>query len=148
ELLDRQPDTAFLRLDREDLGANLIAHLQHVRRLLDAVISDFADVDQAFDAFFKLNKRAEVGQLGHAAVHGLALAVTRLDRIPRIAFELFDAQGELLLSLVDAEHDRFDLVALLELLGRVSKLLGPRDIADVDQAVDAHADVDEDAEVS
>ncbi len=46
-----------------------------------------------------------------------------------------------------AEHDRLDVVALLVELGGVLELLGPVQVGDVHQAVDALVDADEDAEV-
>src|SRR5262249_31491826 len=116
-------------------------------RLLDPVVSDLADVDQAFDAFFDLNERTKVGELGHAAIDRLALAIAGFDGFPRIAFELLDAERELLVGFVNAEDDSTDLVRFLEPLGRMPELLGPCDVADVDEAVDADADIDEHAEI-
>ena len=69
------------------------------------------------------------------------------DVVPGVRLELLDAQGELLVLLVDLQHDGLDLVALLEHLARVLDLLGPGDVGDVHQAVDALLDLDEDAEV-
>src|SRR6185295_2103178 len=73
ELLDGEADPALLRLDREDLSADLVAHLENVRGLLDSVVSDLADVDEAFHTVFDLSKRTEVGELGDHAVDSLAL---------------------------------------------------------------------------
>jgi hypothetical protein len=50
-------------------------------------------------------------------------------------------------SLVDLEHDALDGVALLQDLVGVRDLLGPRHVADVEQAVDARLDLDERAVV-
>ena len=63
------------------------------------------------------------------------------------ALVLLDAQAEALVLDVDVEHHRLDHVALLELLARVLDALGPGDVGDVHQAVDALLDADEDAEV-
>ena len=71
------------------------------------------------------------------------------DAIPRIGHQLLDAERDLgLLAVeVDVEDDRLDLVALLIELRRVLDPLGPREVGDVHQAVDALLDLDEDAEV-
>ena len=48
---------------------------------------------------------------------------------------------------VDAEHFGFDDIALLKELGRMFDLLGPVQIGDMHQSVDAFFDADKNAEV-
>ena len=57
--------------------------------------------------------------------------------VPRIGFELADAEGNFLLLAVDAQHDRFDFLVLLEHVARFGDALGPGKFGDVDQAFDA-----------
>jgi hypothetical protein len=66
------------------------------------------------------------------------------------ANQLLDAERDLRLLAVagvDVEQHGLDLVALLEELRRVLDALGPRHVADVDEAVDAFLDLHEDTEV-
>ena len=58
---------------------------------------------------------------------------------------LLHAQGDLLLVLVDAQDDDFDLVADVDQLARVVDPLGPGHLGDVDQALDALFELDEGA---
>jgi hypothetical protein len=64
---------------------------------------------------------------------------------PRVVPQLLDAEGDLLLVVVDREDDRLDVVALVVEVARVVDPHGPREIALVDHAVDALFDADEDA---
>ena len=51
----------FSRIDFEHLRLHHLAHLQHVLRMIDALLgADVADVDHALDAFGKLHERAEL----------------------------------------------------------------------------------------
>ena len=65
--------------------------------------------------------------------------------LPRIVVELFDAEADALVGLVDLEDHGLDFVALLEHFGRVIDLARPGDVGDVDHAVDAFLQFDEGA---
>src|SRR6185436_17047164 len=112
--------------------------------------ADLGDVDQALDALLELDERAEVEHLEDLAVDDLAGRVVVRDAVPWIGDQLLDAERDLRLVAVagiDVEQHGLDLVTLLEQLARVLDPLGPRHVADVDQAVDAFLDLDEDPEV-
>ncbi len=65
---------------------------------------------------------------------------------PGIAPELFDAQSDAVQGAVDGKDNGFHfLVFLEEFLGMIDAL-GPADVRDVDQSVDAFLDLDESAE--
>jgi hypothetical protein len=66
---------------------------------------------------------------------------------PGIFLELLDAKRHALLLLIDGEDDRADDVALLHDLARVSDLLRPGHVGDVQEPVDALLDLDEGAVV-
>src|SRR5215831_4439650 len=148
--LDRQADLPLHRIDGDDLDLGVLARLEESPRILDALVGDLGDVHQTLDALLQLDEGAEVEDLEDLAVDDLADRVVVGDPIPRVGDELLDPEADLgLLAVlrVDVEHDRLDLVALLVHLRRVLDALRPRHIADVDQAVDALLDLDEDAEV-
>ena len=117
-------------------------------RVLDLLVGEFRDVQQAFEAVFQADEDAEVGDLRDLALHELAglVAVRDVGR-PRIFVELLQAQGDAAAFLVDRQHLALDLLALLEHFARVADLAGPRHVADVQQAVDAFFDLDEGAVV-
>ena len=60
-----------------------------------------------------------------------------LDLVPRIGLELAQAERNLLLLLVDAEHDGFDFLAHGEDVGRTHDALRPGQLGNVDEAFDA-----------
>ena len=68
-----------------------------------------------------------------------------LDDVPRIGFELANAERNLLLLFVDAEDNGFDLLALSEHIGRAGDSLGPRKFRNVDQSFDAFLNLDKSA---
>src|SRR5260221_3636076 len=138
---------ALVRVHVDDLHVQLVAFLDHVARVLDALVAQLADVHQALDAGLDLHEGAEVGNLGDLALHAAADRVLGRQFRPWIRMELLDAEAEPLVLDVDVEHHRLDLVALLEEVAGVLDALGPRDVGDVHQAVDALLHADEDAEV-
>ena len=131
----------------DDLGLDVHALLEQLGRALDLLAADLGHVDQALDALLDLDEQAEVGDVGHQAGDEGAHGVLARHLQPRIFGELLDAEGELLVLLVDSEHLGLDDVADLEDLARVADLLGPADVGHVDQAVDALLDADEHAEL-
>jgi hypothetical protein len=108
--------------------------------IFDALDGDLGDVDQALDAVFDLGEGAEVGELGDLGVGDGARGVALGERLPRVGGQLLDAEAEALVLDVDVEDDGLDLVALLVDLGGVADLLGPGEVGDVDEAVDALLD--------
>ena len=69
------------------------------------------DVDHAVDAFFEFDEGAVGGEVADLAFDLVADQVADFDLVPRVGLELADAEGDLLLLLVDAEHDGFDFLA-------------------------------------
>ena len=66
-----------------------------------------------------------------------------LGLVPRVGFELAQAEGDLLLLAVDAEDDGLDLLVRLEHVGRFGDALGPGQFGDMDQPFDAGFEFDE-----
>ena len=75
------------------------------------------DVNHAVDALFEFDKRAVGRQIANLAAHVRANGIVVDCHFPRIFFELAQAEGNLLLFLVDVEDNRLDFVADLENLG-------------------------------
>jgi hypothetical protein len=105
-------------------------------------------VQQTLEVLLELDEDAEVGDLGDGAADDHAGLVVLGDGVePGVLGELLEAQGDPLLLAVHVDNDALDLVALLEQLVGVGDLLGPGDIGDVEEAVDAGLDLDERAVV-
>ena len=68
--LARQPDA--IAFDRQHFHQNLIAFLQLVANIFNAMFRDFADVQQTIGAGDDLDKRAEVSQPRDSAEIGLS----------------------------------------------------------------------------
>jgi hypothetical protein len=100
------------------------------------IFAQLRDVDEAIDVVLQLHEGAEARQLGHLAGDEIADLVFLVDVLPRIVAQLFDAEADSLVGLVDVDHFGFDFVVLFEDLHRVIDLAGPAQVGDVDHAVD------------
>src|SRR5262245_22022814 len=147
QCLDAERDLAIARIDRGHLGLDLLVGGEHRLRLVDALGAELRHVDQPLDALLDLHEDAKVGDAGDLAAHARAERIALVHALPRVLGELLDAERDAFVVDVDAEHDRFHLVALLEQLGGMAHLFGPVQIGDVHQPVDALLDADEDPEV-
>ena len=74
---------------------------------------------------------------------GAADRVAVGDAVPGIFLGLLDAQRDLLLLLVDAQHDDFDFFFGLDQFAGMADPAGPRHFADVDQSLDPFLQLDE-----
>src|SRR5882762_419081 len=105
-------------------------------------------MDEAFDSFLNLDEHTEVRNRADLAVYSRVERIALRYRVPRIGAELLHAEAHALVLDVDTQHDRLELVALLDHFRRMPNFLRPRQIRDVHQAVDARFDFDEHAEIS
>ena len=101
---------------------------------------------QRFDAGLELDEGAEVGDARDAAGPHLADGVGRRRRRPRIVLQLLQAERDLLRGLVDPQHLDGDLIADGDHLAGAGEAR-PAHLGDVEQALDAAAEIDEGAEV-
>jgi len=69
------------------------------------------------------------------------------EALPNIGLKLLDAEGEAAVLRLNAENDCLDLFTLLDDLRRMLDALGPAEVGDVNQAVDAVFNFDEGAKV-
>ncbi len=73
QTLAAERDTIGLTVQRQHVHFDFFADLEHVTRVIDAVPSQLADVDQTVRAT-QINKRAEVAQAGNGAGYHIAFA--------------------------------------------------------------------------
>ena len=72
DALDAQREPAALLVDLEDLHPDLVAGLDDLARVLDVVLGELGDVDEALDAGEDLDERAEGDDLGDLALELVA----------------------------------------------------------------------------
>src|SRR6185437_5357614 len=102
-------------------------------------------MDQAFNTFLDFDEYAKIGDRTHRAVHPGIKRITLGDRIPWVGRSLLDAEADTFLLNLDSQHDGFDFVALLIEFRWMPHFLGPRQIGDMDQAVNARFNFDKHA---
>src|SRR4029079_13979399 len=105
------------------------------------------DVDQAIDILFDFDERAELGQIADLALDARADGILLGQLVPRVGFNLLEAQRDATRRGIDAEHHRIDAVADVENLRRMLDAFAPRHLRYVDQAFDARFQLDERAVV-
>ena len=138
ELLDADGDALVGLVDFQHDGFDFVALLEDFGRMIDlARPGNVRDVNHAVQAFFQLDEGAVAGEVANLAFDLGAGRIFLLGLVPRIGFELAQAEGDFLLFAVDAEHDRFDFLVRLEHVGRLGDALGPGKFGDVNQAFDA-----------
>src|SRR5690606_7610042 len=71
-LLQAEPEAMALRVEADDPQLDLLALLDDVAGVGDALVGQLADVDQSLEALLDANERAEVDELGDRAVDDVA----------------------------------------------------------------------------
>ena len=80
--------------------------------MLDALgPGNIRNMHQPVNAVFDLDECPEVGQVTHAPFDARADRVTLRQRLPRIGFDLLDAETDSPIVRIHFEHLRFDLLA-------------------------------------
>ena len=145
DALQREREPAPLAVDLDDLDVDRLALRDDLARVLDVMLGELGDVDEALDAREDLDERAEGDDLRDAALDDVVLVVALEHLLPGVVLGLLEAQRDALAVAVDVEHLDLHRLADLEDLGRVVDVR-PGKLGDVDQAVHA-VEVDEGAEV-
>ena len=146
EVLHRQRKPLAALVDIGDDRLDFLVFLQNVLRMLDLLgPRDIRNMDKPVDAFFKLDKRAKVGDVSHAAVNLATDRIAEIDRVPRIVLELLHAEADAFFDRVDAEHLHLDLLALMEQALRALRTARPRDLRNMNEALDAGFELDKNA---
>ena len=135
-----------MRIDAAHLDEHLLLVGVEVGPITLRVV-ELRHVHESLDALLDLDEDAEVGPADHCSLDDLTKEVARLNREPWVIGKLLDAEAEALVVPVDVEDAGFDFVALVVHLARVLDSLTPREVRDVDKAVDSFLDSDEDTEV-
>src|SRR6478735_6167087 len=92
--LDRQLHQAALAIGADDLGLDLVADLQALAGVLDALVGDVARSDIALDAAFEFNGRTLGVDFLHRALDDRPTGIRRDELAHRVLFHLLDAQAD------------------------------------------------------
>ncbi len=132
------------RVEADDLELERLTLVNDVARMRDALVAQFADVDQAFQPVANAYECAEVHELGDRPVDHVADVEISDRRVPRIRLQSSNGQADSTALVVDVDDLGLNLLAnLVAGLGVVD--LVPRQLALVHEAVDP-TEVDEDPE--
>ncbi len=135
--LDGETNAALGLIDLDDAGFHFLADLEGVLDFFDTLFADLRDVDEAVDVVLELHEGTKVGDFRDGALDEIADLEATVDFLPGIVLELFDAEADALVDLVDVDDDGFEFVALFEGFARVVDLAGPGKVGHVNHAVDA-----------
>src|SRR5690606_17476149 len=141
--LAREAGTLLDRVDVEDDRGDLVTLVEVLGDVFDVIVAQFADVNEALDAFFDLHEHAEVGDARDGAGDFGAWRVPVGQAAPRVGLRLAQAERDALLLRVDLEDHRVDGIAFVDDLLGVTHALGPAHLADVNEAFEAGFDLDE-----
>ena len=143
-LLAGEANLAFSAVNSQHTNFDFVANFDNFFWAFHFVVGQFADVQQAFQAWFQLDEYAEVGELGDFALDGVARFVAIWDiGFPWILTHLLETQGDSLAVLIYMKDLAADLLALLEHFVWMTDLAGPRHVGDMQKAVDSFFDFDE-----
>src|SRR5437660_5292881 len=144
KLLDANRNALIGFIDFENDGFDFIALLKQYGRVIDlASTGDVRHVDHTIQALFEFDERTVAGKIANFAFDSSSGRIFLLRLVPRIGFELTQAERNLLLFAVDAEHDRFDFLVGFEDIGWLGDAFGPGEFGDVDETFDTGLEFDE-----
>src|ERR1017187_5172182 len=105
ELFETERDAAVLGVYVQNHGFHLIAGLHYFRRVFHAARpGHLANVYEAFHAGFQFHESAIIGDVDHAADDAAVHRVALHHRVPRVRFQLLDAERDALLGAVELEN--------------------------------------------
>src|SRR5258708_4602248 len=111
--LDRQRNRTRLAIHAHELRLDLVADLQDLAGVLDAIAPEFGGAQLAFDAIAQIDDGAARVDFAHCAAHDAALRIVGDVTGERILRQLLDAQRDACPFRIHRQHHRVDLLALL-----------------------------------
>ena len=110
-LLEAQAEAMALGVERDDLELELLALVDDVGRMGDALVRQLADVDQALEPVADADERAEVHELRDRAVDDVAHLEVGDRGMPRVRLQATDRQADPATLVVDVDDLGLDLFA-------------------------------------
>src|SRR5258708_5734234 len=142
---DAESDFLFFRAHLDDLEVVLDAGFKMQR--LSVAVDGFRFVTQALDSFGDFDEGAKRRHAEHFAVNHIANVMRGEESLPDIGLKLLDPQRQAPLVGLNGQHNGLHTITLLQHFRRMLHALGPAQVADVHQAVDAILDFDKRTEV-
>ena len=99
------------------------------------------NVHHPVNAFFHLNERTIRGEVADFPLDAQPDRIALINVVPWISIKLPHAKADLLLFLVDAQHDRFQFLTKRQHVGRTRNALRPAQLGHVHQSFDAVLDL-------
>src|SRR5690242_12596050 len=112
-----------------------------------AFVRRFGLMAETLDAFGDFDEGSECRYAQDFAVHDVTDVMALEEGLPDIRLELLHAERKTTLVGFDCQNNRLYPIALFQNFGRMLYSLGPAQIADVDQTVDAVLNLDKGAEI-
>src|SRR5262249_35005853 len=134
-----------LPIDFEDLALDLLAFLDDVFDLIDLVVGQFGDVDQAFDAWCQADESAELSNSGDRTFDRCPNGKSLLNVGPRMLFGVLQRQADLAGRFVNLFDTDSHLLAFLDDFTRMLHAV-PGELADMNQPINT-TQIDECTEV-
>lgn len=106
--LQAQAHATFIGVDLDHPRINLGPDFQDVLDLVDSIIADLRDVNQAIDVVLKRDECAKARDLGHSALDHLVELKVLFDIGPWIRSQLLDPERNATLICVHVQHDSLD----------------------------------------
>ena len=144
DLLHTEGDALVLGIHVEDDDFEVLTLLDDFGRVLDPLgPAHVRNVYQAIDSWLDLNERTERGQVADRTGQLGAGRVLHRQRQPRVLFDLFHTERNLLVVRIDLEDHSFDLFTNRHDLRGVTHVARPRHLGDVHETLDALLELDE-----
>src|SRR5256885_1919424 len=113
KLFDPDRNALVALVDFQHHGLHFVAFLEDFRRIIDLPgPGDVGDVNHPVQTLLQFDEGTVAGEVANPASDAGARRIFLQRLVPRIGFELANAEGNLLFLAVDAQHDGFDVLAL------------------------------------
>ena len=148
ESFHRKDQAAIVHVQFDHFQGQLFAHMEGVFAVLQLRQGQMGDGNKAFHHIViqrDIHEHAFGDQLGDFAFHFGIYRQLLIEAFPGIRSELLHAERDSVLSPIDGEDNAFHFLPFTEDLTRVIDTLGPADIRDVYQTIDAFFDFHEGA---
>ena len=145
-LLHTKRNLLFIFVDVQNLNFNLVANRYHFVRMVDSLgPAHFADMNKAFDAWFKFNERAIAHNIDNFAIVAAGNRVFISNAGPRTLGFLLKTKSDFFANFIHRNNINLKLLIDMNNFVRIADT-APSHVGDVQQAIDT-AEVDECAEV-
>jgi len=112
ELFQTQGDALVGFVDFQHHRFDVLALLEHFGRVIDlAGPGDVGHMNHAIQAIFQFDEGAVAGEVADLALNPGVLRIFLRRLVPRIGFELADAERDLLFFAIDTQNDRLDFLS-------------------------------------